>query len=203
MFKFHDIQQNSHEWFDLRIGKLGSSSCAKIMANFGKSFGEPAKKLAYKLALERVTGKKDETESFTNQWMERGHELEPVARELYEIQEFTEVKNGGYFCNDKLGDSPDGIVGENGRIEIKCVSQYSHWPLIKKGGYDLAYKWQIQWHLMFGAEWCDFISYCPEFPESKQLYVYTVKKDHVMQSQMQQRLIQFEDLIEENIKHLE
>lgn len=66
------------------------------MANNGKAFGEPAKRYAQKIALERVTGKREE-ESYSNANMERGNDLEPLARELYSQETMTDVENGGFF----------------------------------------------------------------------------------------------------------
>jgi len=201
--KYYDINQNSEEWFDMRSGRITSSAVAKVMANFGKAFGEPAKAYAAHIALERFNGKKIEKDYYTSSVMERGTELEPVARNEYEINEMVEVKNGGFFEKDTLGDSPDGLVGENGVIEIKCVIPSTHFKTLKKGGYPSSYKWQIHFHMLVtGRDWCDFISYCPDFPEAKQLYVFRVDKDTELQKQMLERIAEFELLIEENINLL-
>lgn len=200
--EFYDVEQNTDEWYELRKGHATGSSAAKIMAHYPKGFGDPARKYAQKKALEIVTCKLDQTDSFKNDWMDRGHELEPVARELYEIETFSEVKNGGFFSAGRVGDSPDGVVGSDGRVEIKCVGQNAHWPLLKKGGYPSEHKWQLQWHLIFGARWCDFVSYCPEFPENKRLYICTVYRDDEMQIQLKHRISQFNDLVDENIRLL-
>ena len=172
------------------------------MAHLGKSFGEPAKTYAQHLALERFTKTRIETSSYTSKAMERGHELEPEARRLYEIEKFVEVTNGGFWENGKLGDSPDGLI-KNGVIEIKSVQPTAHWKRIKKGGIDSSYKWQIHFHIWCtDSKFCDFISYCPEFPEDKQLYIYRVERDEEIIKQMEERVKEFEELIEENIKLL-
>ena len=69
-----DCQQNTDEWLDMRAGKVTGSAIGKIMANYGKSFGEPAKKLAVDIAVERITGKRITTNDYKNSHMERGHE---------------------------------------------------------------------------------------------------------------------------------
>ena len=106
------------------------------MANEGKSFGNPAIEYAQKIALEIVTGEKDDSNSFSNRYMERGNELETVAINLYEIETFNEVTNGGFFHNNNntIGDSNDGNVGPNGCIEVKSVIPNTQWKRIKKGG---------------------------------------------------------------------
>ena len=105
---FHDIEQNTDEWLDLRVGKITGSACSKMMANYGKAFGEPAKKMAITIAREQVTGLRSINESFSNSHTERGHQQEPLARALYENEYFVDVTNGGFFECDGYGCSPDG-----------------------------------------------------------------------------------------------
>lgn len=198
-----DVEQNTDEWFELRLGKITSSNFGKIMANYGKAFGNPAIEYAQKVALEIVTGVRDESGSFSNGYMERGHELEPLAVEQYEIENFVEVTNGGFHDDGKFGDSPDGNVGDNGCIEVKSVIPNTQWKRLKKGGIDLAYKWQVHGHLFIGKkEWCDFISYCPEMPEEKQLHVVRVFVDDEMREQLIIRLAEFVLEVEKNVKIL-
>lgn len=198
---FIDVRQNSEEWFNLRVGKATSSNFAKIMANEGKAFGIPAQEYAQKIALEIVTGLKDETASYSNQYMARGHDLEPIACELYEMENFVDVTNGGFNDHGWLGDSPDGNVGDDGCIEIKCVVPNTQWKRYKKGGIDSAYKWQIHAHIWLGHKlWCDFISYCPEFPEDKQLYVHRVHRDNDMIDRLESRVLEFKELIDQNVE---
>jgi hypothetical protein len=175
--KFHNVEQNSQEWFDLRLGKCTASNFGVIMANEGKSFGEPAKKYAIQLALEQITGKKSGV-SFSNAHTERGHEQEPIARELYESTYFCDVSNGGFFDCGSYGDSPDGLIGDVGVIEIKSVISTTHFETLRRGDFDPSYKWQLIGHLdCTGREWVDFVSYCADFPEEKQLIVHRLHRD--------------------------
>ena len=196
-----DIQQNTEEWEALRLGKATSSQFAVIMANEGKAFGEPAKKYAQKIALEIVTFQKDETESFSNQWMERGHELEEEAVRLYEQRQLIKTTNGGFNVSGcgRFGDSPDANFGQ-GNQEVKTVGANAQWDRIKKGGIDPKYKWQITGHIWLGQkDWCDFIQYCPSFPEEHQLYVFRVERDEDMIERLKARLEDFWKLVEENV----
>lgn len=169
--KWHDVEQNSDDWFALRLGKATASHFGTIMANEGKAFGDPAKRYALQLALEIVTGKRAEF-SFSNDHMERGHEQEPIARQLYEDENFVDVTNGGFFDHGDYGDSPDGLVGDDGVVEIKSVIASTHYATIQRGAADPAYKWQLVGHLdCTGRAWCDFVSYCSDFPEPQQLVV--------------------------------
>ena len=109
---FHDVEQNSEEWFKLREGKPTTSKFNVFMANYGKAFGDPAKKYAFKLAMEQVTGERSEEESYSNKYMDAGHEYEPVALREYEKETFNIVSNGGFCQHEKynVGGSPDGLI---------------------------------------------------------------------------------------------
>lgn len=196
-FTFHDVEQNTDEWFDMRGGLLTSSKLGVIMAGFGKAFGEPAKKYAVNIAVEQITGKAIAS-GYQNEHMQRGHDQEPLARELYEATTFQEVTNGGFFASDFIGCSPDGLVGEPGAIEIKSVIPTTHFANIKRGGLDPAYKWQCYGNLLFtGRDWLDFISYCQDFPEGKQLFTHRIRKEDCQKEfeQIEQRVLEFEVLV--------
>jgi len=194
-----DIEQNTDEWLDMRAGKVTGSAISKVMANFGKAFGGPAKKLAVNLAVERITGKRVEGNNFTNAHMKRGHKEEPIARQRYEEMFFVEVTNGGFYDNGKTGCSPDGRAIRNGLIEVKSVIPTTHYATIKRGCYDPSYKWQYIFNIKeSGADWLDFISFCSSFPEHKKLYVYRIQKESVLKEldQIETRLIEFELLVD-------
>jgi len=208
-----DVEQNTDEWFELRKGHITSSKFNVIMVNaFDKdkkfvatrAFNPPAVKYAQKLALERVTGRRRE-DNYTSKAMDDGHIYEPIARELYEIEKLYEVTNGGYNELGWIGDSPDGNVGANGCIEIKCVISDTQWERLKKGGIDNTYKWQIQGHLWLGdKDWCDFVSYChaSEFVDDKRLYIHRVERDYEMIHQLIMRANEFNKLINKHIQIL-
>lgn len=198
-FKFYDVEQNlDGDWGQLRCGRLTSSKLGCVMANYGKSFGEPAKKYAVNIAIEQVTGVPIPS-NFSNAHMERGHEQEPIARGIYEQQTFSDVTNGGFFGNDFVGCSPDGLVGAPGVIEVKSVISGTHFNTIKRGGFDPAYKWQCIGNLKFtGRDWIDFVSYCAEFPEDKQLFVYRGYKENYVEEfgMIGQRIEEFKILVD-------
>lgn len=199
-YTFHNIEQNSPEWYQLRCGRVGGSSMVKIMANYGRAFGEPAKGLAVKIALEQITGVKCDS-SFTNAHMERGHEQEPIARALYEDENFCTVGNGGYFSvGDDVGVSPDGIVGDDGGIEIKSVIETVHYANKKRKDVDPAYKWQVIHELKITErEWWDFVSYCEAFPLGKQLFVHRVYAENFQEEfkMIDKRMDEFRKLVSE------
>lgn len=199
MFKFHDVDQNSDEWFALRAGRLTSSKLGTVMAKYGQAFGEPAKKYAVNIAIEQITGQPIAS-TYTNDHMERGHEQEPIARMLYEEENFTDVTNGGFFGSEFIGCSPDGLVDDNGVIEIKSVIGSVHFANIKRQNVDPAYKWQCIGNLKFtGREWIDFISYCADFPEDKQLFVKRLHVDQLTEEfeMIDIRIGEFKTLVDE------
>lgn len=202
--KWHDVEQNSPDWDALRLGKVTASGYAKFMANYGKAFGDPALRYALQVALERVTGRKAE-HSFKTEDMERGHEQEPIARMLYEEHTFCDVTNGGFFDWGDWGDSPDGLIDDDGVLEVKCVIAPVHHANIRRGKPDPAYKWQIVGHLDgTGRDWVDFASYCSDYPEHQQLVVFRTYRDEVQEelAQLAERRQQFLELVRAETEQL-
>ena len=201
---FHNIPQNSDQWQSLRCGKVTASQFGCFMANDGKAFGEPAKKYALQIALEIYNGKKAEF-SFSNEHMERGHEQEPVARMLYEHEYFVDVRNGGFFDWGNYGDSPDGLVGNDGVVEIKSVIAPTHYATLRRGSFDPSYRWQLVGHLdCTGRDWVDFVSFCSEFPEEKQLIVHRLNRADYSQEieRLRARREEFIGLVQETLKSI-
>jgi hypothetical protein len=199
MLEFVDVAQNTDEWLELRGGKLTSSKLGVIMANYGKAFGDPAKKYAVNIAIEQITGKAIPSE-YSNDHMIRGHEQEPIARMMYEEETFSEVEEGGFFMSDFIGCSPDGLVCHNGLIEIKSVIASTQFSTVKRQALDPAYKWQCLGNLKFtGRDWIDFVSYCAEFPENNQLFIHRLKKEDYQDEfkMIDLRIIEFKKLVEE------
>ncbi|MFS1582937.1 MAG: YqaJ viral recombinase family protein [Candidatus Arsenophonus phytopathogenicus] len=198
---WHDVEQNTAAWNELRTGKVTASQFHCFMANQGKAFGEPAKRYALQIALEIIKGKKSEF-SFTNEHMQRGHEQEPMARMLYEIERNVDVTHGGFFDLGDYGDSPDGLVGNDGIIEIKSVTAPVHYATLQRESFDPAYKWQLIGHLdCTGRDWVDFVSYCSDFPEDKQLIIYRLARKDCQDeiNQLRLRRQDFLNLIEDTI----
>lgn len=200
-----DIQQNSDEWFQLRLAKATASNFTKIMANFGKAFGNPAIEYAQELALEMKTGEMDESKQMKLWQFERGHEYEPVAIQRYEKETLQTVTNGGFFFTKggRVGDSNDGNVGAKGCIEVKCVVPNTQWKRIKKGGFDPGYKWQIHGHIWIGKkEWCDFVSFCPEMDYENQIIITRVYRDEEIIKQMISRFGHFFKMVDSDFELL-
>ena len=181
--RWHDIEQNTDEWLQMRTGLLTGSNLAIVMANYGKAFGEPAKRLARNIAYERMTGQSMSEhygDDFSSADMIRGHMQEPIARRLYEDETFCEVTNGGFYCNEWIGVSPDGLIDFDGQIEIKSVKPSAHHDNLIRKSYDPAYKWQIIGNLWASKRsWLDFVSFCSAAPVNHQLIVYRVEAEQL------------------------
>lgn len=114
-----------------------------------------------RVAFERITN--TSPDRFYGMWMERGHAVEPEARMMYEAETFNVVKDGGFFAlGDYLGASPDGLVGDDGLLEIKCPKFNTMIDYLIDKEVPREYYVQIQTQLLCsGKQWCDFMAYHP------------------------------------------
>ena len=173
------MEQQSQEWFEARLGKVTASRVSDVLSTI-KS-GESASRRNYKMQLvtERLTNKK--TESYMNQAMQDGIEREPMAREIYEKLKEVKVDEVGFVQHPAIemaGASPDGLVGDDGIIEIKCPLETTHTTNLLEKKLPSKYKPQVQFQLAAtGRKWCDFISYNPNFEPRLQLIVIRVERD--------------------------
>ena len=155
----HEVEQGSEEWLKLRLGKFtGSKANDLLMKETNKGY----QNLIYQIAYERLTNEPIET--YKNEWMQYGNEMEDVARGQYQIDTFNLVKQVGFIEKDEwIGCSPDGLVGENGIIEIKCVKWNTQISYLLDQKVPNNYLDQIQFNLWVSErEWCDFYSWHPK-----------------------------------------
>lgn len=159
--KVIDCVQGSDEWYAARLGKI-TASCFSEVLNTGSGRGT----YMMRLAAERLTGITQN--GYQNKIMERGSEVEPQARVYYE--ELNECKVNtfvGFYARDNdVGCSPDGIVGDDGLVEIKCPLTTTHLNYILKGKLPATYKPQVQGQIwVTDRKWCDFISFDPRLEQ--------------------------------------
>ena len=175
--KHHDIEQNSEEWDALRIGKFTASTFGSLfMAKTTTGY----KKAIIKVAFERVTGESEE--SYSNKWMQRGHEKEPFACENYELLTFNSLENAGFYeYSDFVGASPDRkIAGQNGGCEFKCPSFQVYYEYLETGKIPKDYFWQIHGQMLCTG-W-DFIDYMPySSPKLKQILVRVERDETILE----------------------
>jgi len=172
--------QGTEEWFAQRIGKVTASRINDVMATL-KSGGEAATRKNYRAQLiaERLTGTK--ADSFTNAAMQWGTDNEPIARAMYEIKTGSDVEQVGFVDHPSIamtGASPDGRVGNNGMLEIKCPNTATHIEYLLAGVAPTEYHNQMLWQMECdGRDWCDFVSFDPRMPEAMQLFIVRFNKD--------------------------
>lgn len=168
----HRMEQRSPEWHDIRKGKMTASEAQCIAAN-----GKGLETYIYKVVVGKLTGVSPD--SFAgNRHTERGNELEPDARLSYELVRDVAVEQVGFIEADEyLGASPDGLVGDDGGIEIKCPDDVKFFKLlIGTEKPDEEYIWQCQMILLVsGREWIDLCFYNPNF--TKSLIVVRIVKE--------------------------
>lgn len=185
--------------------KATASQFHTIMAHFGKGFGDPALDYALNIALERVTGKRSQQSFKGNANTVRGHEQEPMAVVAYENETFSTVRKGGFFDFVTYGCSPDGLVDNNGAIEIKSCLPHVHYQNMRRGGVIPSKKWQIVgYFLCTGVDWVDCISFCPDFPLMKQLFVHRAeRRDYETEiDNLRAKLADFEDEVVRHVMEL-
>jgi len=164
MIKIYNLIQGSDEWFAARSGKLTASNATAIAAN-----GAGLKTYCMGVA-QNVIGVIDE--SYMNADMQRGNDLEPIARMAYELEFGIKIDEVGGITNDKYPNiwvSPDGLIGEYGGVEIKARNNKKHFSLIQGDEKEIPFN-QIWMSLLISErKWWDFVSFNPNF--SKPLFV--------------------------------
>ena len=163
--KIHrDIEQGTDEWRAVRMGKITASIVKSLLTGTYKiSKDKKITLLAYDLAAERITGRT--TDGFISFDMQRGHQEEPIARELYERASGNTVEQVGFIEDGIIGFSPDGLVGDDGIIEIKSVQQKFQIKSFAENEIPPQHVVQIQTGLLVsGRQWCDFVQYSNGMP---------------------------------------
>ena len=176
--KIIDVDQGSDAWQEVR-GRFATASCfADVLATI-KS-GEAAARRNYrnKLVVQRLTGKIVST--FQSDAMRMGIEREPLARGAYEAETGFLVQRVGFIYDElqEAGCSPDGLIGDDGGLEIKCPEISAHLAAIRSPTEPPEYTAQIQGSLWItGRKWWDFVSWNPDFPDRLQLVVRRIQRD--------------------------
>ena len=168
--------QGTELWFEQRLGMLTSSRIADAVTKRKRNPKEPLQAyidLRMDLAVERVT--KKPAEHFVSVWMERGAELEPLARAAYELRKETTVDTVDFVKHATLewaGCSPDGLIGDKGLLEIKAPKRNTHAEYLLGECVPEEYIPQMMWQMACtGRQFCDFVSYHPDFPDPLDLFV--------------------------------
>jgi putative phage-type endonuclease len=178
------IEQGSAAWYEQRRGKATASRIADIIATTKTGMSASRKNYLAQLVVERLTGNIEE--SYTNAAMQWGKDKEPEARAAYAFLHADAVSVGvAEFTDhpsiDMAGASPDGVVGWDGLLEIKCPNSATHIETLLGGKIESKYITQMQWQMACtGTLWCDFVSYDPRMPEHLAIWVKRVPRDDAM-----------------------
>lgn len=198
------IEQGTDEWFAARIGKDTASRVADVIAKTKTGYSSSRDNYMAQLICERLTNQKGE--SFTNAAMQHGTETEPLARAAYEALKDVLVDEVGFIPHPKIlmaGASPDGLIGDNGLLEIKCPNTATHIDTLLSETVPGKYNTQMQFQMACtDREWCDFVSFDNRLPTELQLFVKRVPRDNVFIRLIEGEIVQFIAELDDKINKL-
>jgi len=198
------MEQRSPEWFAARCGSLGASQLNEALATTKNGWGASRENLKNRIIAERLTG--TPTESFTNAAMQWGVDQEDNARKAYEAHTGTFVDEMGIAFHPVLKHthaSPDGLVGDDGLLEIKCPNTTTHIETLKSQKVPSKYMNQMLWQMRcVDRQWCDYVSFDPRLPQHLQLFVKRVERDDVAIAELEAKVAEFLTEVECEIDEL-
>lgn len=198
------MDQRTAEWFAARLGKATASRIADIIATTKSGWGASRANYAAHLVAERLTG--EPQEAFTNAAMQWGTCTEPEARQAYSFRQDVDVLEVGFIDHPQVemsGASPDGLIGADGLLELKCPQTATHIATLLGQSVPAKYLTQIQWQIACtGREWCDFASYDPRLPETMRLFVQRVHRDDAEIKRLEALVVDFLGEVDETVSRL-
>lgn len=196
------MEQGSQEWFSARCGWATASRISDILAKTKSGVSASRKNYMAQLVAERLSGTC--AEGYSNAAMQWGTEQEPQARLAYELSTGREVTQIGFVDHPRIpmsGASPDGLVGDDGLVEIKCPNTATHIDTLLSEKIDSKYITQMQWQMLCtDRQWCDFVSYDPRLPSPLCLFIKRV--DRVDGEEMEQAVSEFLAEVEAQVNAL-
>ena len=192
------MEQRSPEWYAVRLGKVTGSQVSAVLAK--KDSATRANYLS-ELVVERLTGQQQDF--YMNEAMQHGVDTEPQARMAYESSNNVLVDELG-FCDHptiaNFGVSPDGLVGEDGLIEIKCPNSKTHIDTLLSKKAPSKYIPQMMAQMACtGRKWCDFVSFDPRLPEDLQLFVVRIDRDEQYIANLEKEVSAFLAEVDETV----
>ena len=198
------MEQGSDAWFNIRIGKVTASRVADVLAKTKTGYSTTRDNYMAQLVCERLTGQKGE--SFTNAAIQHGIETEAYARAAYEALRDVLVDEVGFVSHPTIemsGASPDGLVGEDGLIEIKCPNTATHIETLLSESVPNKYYTQMQFQLACtGRKWCDFVSFDNRLLTELQVFVKRVPRDDVYIRLIEDEIVKFIGELDTKINQL-
>jgi putative phage-type endonuclease len=198
------MEQGSDEWKAVRLGKVTASRVADVMAKTKTGWSASRANYRAQLVAERLTG--NLADSYTNQAMEWGVLTESEARSAYSFYTGADVQKIAFAPHPTIamsGASPDGLVGADGLVEIKCPNTATHIETLLGGAVPGKYVLQMQWQMeCTGRAWCDFVSFDPRMPEDMRLFVKRLERDQDAIADLYAEILTFLGEVESTVEKL-
>ena len=197
----HLFEQYSEAWYQIRLGRVTATHFKDLMSA-KDTLGYQS--LIANIAAEIITEEIENQETYTNAAMEHGTETEPIARQLYEEIYNVKIEQVGFVTPDEdnefyswIGVSPDGLIGDDGGLEIKCPLRKTHLSYIEANKMPTTYLHQVQSTLFVtGRKWWDFMSYC----DNMKPFIIRVYPDVELHLKYQQKLQELKIIIDAKIQ---
>ena len=186
-----ELEQGTEAWKLARCGSLGASSVHEALARTKSGWGASRANVLARLISERLTGVPQDT--YTNSAMQHGIDTEPEARAAYQFEKGVLVRTVGLFKHPAITGthaSPDGFVGDDGLLEVKCPNTATHLDTLLGEPIPSKYVIQCQWQMACTARaWCDWVSFDPRLPDNMRLHIQRIKRDdrHIAELETQVR----------------
>lgn len=199
-----EIVQGSPEWFAARLGCVTASRIADLLAKTKSGWGASRANYAAELVAERLTGAS--TEGFKNAAMQWGTDHEAEARSAYAWLRDADVSEVGFVRHPNIGDagaSPDGLVNDDGLVEIKCPSTATHIETLLGQAVPGKYGLQMHWQMACaGRAWCDFVSYDPRLPDEMRCFIKRVHRDDALIADVEKEVVIFLNEVRSTVDRL-
>jgi len=187
------MEQQSEEWFAARVGKVTASRIDDVMAKTKTGVSASRANYMAELIAERLSGKP--AEAFKNAAMQWGTDMEPEARQAYEFWRDVTVEECGFFDHPTglaSGASPDGLVGSDGLVEIKCPQTHNHLETLLGAPISRKYILQMHWQMVCtDRQWCDFVSYDPRLPVDYRIHIQRVERNAELVEEITAEVVKF------------
>ena len=187
------MEQRTAEWYAERLGKVTASRVSDVVAKTKSGYSASRANYMAELLCERLTGSVGA--SYTNAAMEWGTVTEPQAIVAYEAITGVLVEKVGFVPHSSIsmsGASPDGLIGDDGLIEVKCPNTATHLETLLGKTIPAKYINQMQWQMACsGRKWCDFVSYDPRMPEHLQMFCARVSRDDILIAELEREITSF------------
>jgi len=199
-----EVEQRTEEWFAARLGKVTASRVADLVGKTKTGYSATRDNYMAQLVVERLTQTK--AESYTNAAMQWGTDQEPFARAAYEAAQGVMVEEVGFIPHPTIewaGASPDGLVGDDGLVEIKCPNTATMIETLLSQKVPGKYFTQMQFQLACtGRKWCDYVVFDPRMPAKAQLFVKRVDRDDAYIAEIEAEIVKFLAEVDSQVNQL-